>query len=199
MDFLNRTVQHQAAGPAPDAVELPTGPRRNPQAGRGREDKFTYWTRIGSGFMLVIVALLVATLAWLIFTATPASQDRYVDPSKLQAVFLNNGQVYFGNIEGINKDYVLLTNVYYLQTSSTNGSASSQASNISLVKLGCELHRPFDRMVINATQVTFWENLQANGQVAQAVSQWEQQHPNGQQCSQVPSSQSNPQTQSTTK
>lgn len=54
--------------------------------------------------------------------------------------------------------------------------------NVTLVKLGCELHEPFDKMVINRDQVTFWENLQDSGQVAEAVKTFKQQNPNGQKC-----------------
>jgi hypothetical protein len=55
-------------------------------------------------------------------------------------------------------------------------------TSVSLVKLGCELHEPFDKMLINRDQVTFWENLQDGGQVAKAVSTFEKQNPNGQKC-----------------
>jgi hypothetical protein len=50
------------------------------------------------------------------------------------------------------------------------------------VKLGCELHAPFDQMVINRDQVTFWENLQDDGQVAKAVATFKKENPNGQKC-----------------
>jgi hypothetical protein len=38
-------------------------------------------------------------------------------------------------------------------------------------------------MVINQSQVIFWENLKADGQVAKAVAQFQKQNPNGQDCS----------------
>jgi hypothetical protein len=37
-------------------------------------------------------------------------------------------------------------------------------------------------MVINQSQVIFWENLKTDGQVAQAVKKYKEQNPNGQQC-----------------
>jgi hypothetical protein len=37
-------------------------------------------------------------------------------------------------------------------------------------------------MLINREQVTFWENLKSDGQVAKAVAEWVKQNPNGQQC-----------------
>jgi len=190
MDFMNRgslTQQPQRmAAPAP-AEHAEHAPSRK----RGKEDMLTLGSRIGTNAILFIVALLVAAVVWFIYTSSPASQGKYVDASKLQAVFLNTGQVYFGNIKAFNKDYVVLGNVYYLQSSSTSASSSSNSNqNVSLVKLGCELHRPYDTMVINTTQVTFWENLKADGQVAKAVAQFVQQNPNGQKCSETPASNS---------
>jgi hypothetical protein len=91
--------------------------------------------------------------------------------------------VYFGNIQTLNNQYFVLGNVYYLQSASTDATKTTAAnSNISLVKLGCELHQPFDQMVINRDQVTFWENLKKDGQVAKAVADFKTKYPNGQTC-----------------
>jgi hypothetical protein len=192
MDFMNRVTQNQQptrVASSPDSVDLP--PNRVKAEERhshdNRHDNFAKWSRWGSNVLLVVVALLIAAVAWLIYSASPTSEYTYVDPSKLQAVFLNTGQVYFGNVQVLNNDYLVLTNVYYLQnnSSSTSSTSSSSNQNVSLVKLGCELHMPYDRMVINTSEVTFWENLQAGGQVAKAVASYQKDHPNGQQnCSQ---------------
>jgi hypothetical protein len=117
------------------------------------------------------------------------SEASYVANNRLQAVFLNTGQVYFGNVTRLNNNYLVLTNIFYLQTSSNSSSSSSSNSsssantNVTLVKLGCEIHAPLDQMVINRSSVTFWENLSSSGQVAKAVSTWEKNNPNGQKCS----------------
>ena len=177
MDFMGRTVpsQQPARMPAPEQGE----PMRS---GSKRHDKYDWLTRgsrIATNALLFIVALLVAAVVWFIYSSSPASQSRYVDSSKLQAVFLNTGQVYFGNVRSFNQSYLVLTNVYYLQSSNSTGSSSSSSNqNVSLVKLGCELHKPLDQMVVNTTQVTFWENLQTDGQVAKAVSDYNKQNPN---------------------
>jgi len=115
----------------------------------------------------------------------------YVNTKTEQAVFLTNGQVYFGRVTAINSRFVDLQGVYYLnvnqqvqpnQKDATTNAANSNQS-VSLVKLGCELHGPLDQMIINRDQVTFWENLKTDGQVSKAISQWVQQNPKGQQCS----------------
>jgi hypothetical protein len=180
MDFTNREIKPQSA--APGAV---TG-----SSGRKSKDKGK-WGRIGLVASVAVIAIMIVGLIGLVATNDGSNNEsKYVDSKKLQAVFLNTGQVYFGNIKSLNKNYFVLSNIYYLQTAS-NGAAASSNSNVTLVKLGCELHEPFDQMVINSDQVTFWENLQDNGQVAKAVSSFKQQNPQGQKCADQSSSSSN--------
>jgi len=196
MDFINRvtptqTQQPQHAATAPGSVELPDRGKADEKRKWGKHDVFERWSRLGSNVLLFVVALLIATVAWLIFTASPASQSSYINTTKLQAVFLNTGQVYFGNIKALNSDYIVLDNIYYLQTNSSSSTSTSSTANqnVSLVKLGCELHKPYDQMIINNSEITFWENLQSGGQVAQAVASYQKAHPNGQvSCTQQSSS-----------
>ncbi len=171
MDFAaNRGVQPQTVAP---------GGHTGGTSKRG-EDR-SQWAKVSTVVLAgAVVVLLVALVAFLGFGNNTNDESKYVDTTKLQAVFLNTGQVYFGNVKTLNSRYFVLTNIYYLQTSQAS---STSSTSVSLVKLGCELHEPFDQMVINRTQVTFWENLQDNGQVAKAVSTFEKQNPNGQKCS----------------
>lgn len=121
---------------------------------------------------VVVLALLIAggIAAWMKFAPSTA-----VNPEKYQAVFLINDQVYFGKIDSISSDTLVMKNIYYLQSSSTQqdvGQATSETkdqSNVSLVKLGDELHAPEDSMQINMDQVLFWENLRDEGKVSQAI------------------------------
>jgi len=181
MDFSNRSTQPQAVAPS-NHVTTTTPPATSNKKG-GRLDKGK-WARISTvtlfGAAIVLLIALVASIAF----STNDNENKYVDTSKLQAVFLGTGQVYFGNIKALNDKYFVLTNIYYLQTSSSSTSTTATAANtsVSLVKLGCELHEPYDQMVINRSQVTFWENLQSDGQVAKAVTAFEKANPNGQKC-----------------
>jgi len=202
MDFMDRSVPNQQPSRMAAAQEPVEPPRAERGRRREKSDWLTQGSRVATNVLLFVVALLVAAVVWFIYSSSPDSQSKFVDSSKLQAVFLNTGQVYFGNVKSFNKDYLVLSNVYYLQSSNSSSASSSTNSNqnVSLVKLGCELHKPYDEMVVNTTEVTFWENLQADGQVAKAVTQFEKQNPNGQTCSSQPSSSdsSNPQTQAST-
>jgi hypothetical protein len=179
MDFSSRNVQSPAVNPSAQS-SVPSSPGNK----RSKTDK-SKWSRIGTVALVVAVAILLGGLIALTAFGGDKSEATYVDTSKLQAVFLNTGQVYFGNVKALNTKYFVLTNIYYLQTSNSSGSSSASSSsntNVTLVKLGCELHQPYDQMVINTDQVTFWENLQSDGQVAKAVATFQKDNPNGQKC-----------------
>jgi hypothetical protein len=191
MDFSNRDVPSPAAAPGAQPAAAGTSGHSSSHNKKNKLDRGK-WGRVGFVAMVAaIVILLVALSAAL--ANSPKGENQYVDSTKLQAVFLNTGQVYFGSVKTLNSKYFVLTNIYYLQTSNSTaaGASSSTANNnVTLVKLGCELHQPYDQMVINSSQVTFWENLQDNGQVAKAVSTFQKQNPNGQKCADQSSSSS---------
>ncbi|HEV7455023.1 MAG TPA: hypothetical protein VGO07_07225 [Candidatus Saccharimonadales bacterium] len=148
------------------------------------------WLRLVWVGLLFAATIVIVLIAFMFYNSSPKAEANFVDTTKQQAVFLTNGQVYFGKVSEVNKQYLTLNNIYYLnvnqqvQPNQKDASGNSAANNsISLVKLGCELHGPADQMVINREQVTFWENLKSDGQVSKAISQWVQQNPNGQKCS----------------
>lgn len=186
MDFSNRSTQPQPV--APSAHVTPGGPQVVNKKGN-RADK-SKWYRISTVVLVAVVVVLIIALAVFFAGNNGDNESSYVDTNKLQAVFLESGQVYFGNIKSINDRYAVLTNIFYLQTSGSGSStaSTSSSSSVSLVKLGCELHMPYDQMVINQNQITFWENLQSDGQVAKAVATFEKENPNGQKCSDQSSS-----------
>ncbi len=199
MDFTGRGSQ--PAQPAATGSQY-SGSSSN--AGNGKKTKANKernWARWGAGLLgLLLLVLVVAVIVFVAFGGKKESS--YIDDSKMQAVFLQTGQVYFGKIKSLQGNYIELENIYYLQTSSTDSASTTNSNaNVSLVKLGCELHAPYDRMVINRDQVTFWENLQDDGQVAKAVATFQKDNPNGQKCSDqssAPNSSSNVQGTSNT-
>ena len=194
MDFTGRSSQ--PAQPAASGAQFSGTNNTNGSAKHAKASRRPSWQRWGAGGLgLLLVALVVALIVFVGLSNTN-SESGYVDKNKLQAVFLNTGQVYFGKVKTLNGKYIVLNNIYYLQTSSTGTSTTTTTANtsVSLVKLGCELHEPYDQMVINRDQVTFWENLQDNGQVAKAVATFVKDNPNGQKCtdqSAAPNSTSN--------
>jgi hypothetical protein len=187
MEFnVNRGSQPAAARPAQAAAAGVTGSGKPHKMGGFGNPK---WIRVIWITLLFAVTFLIAAIALLLYFGGP-KESNLIDNKKEQAVFLTNGQVYFGKVGEVNKSYLTLSNIYYLNVNQqvqpnqkdANGNSNSANNSISLVKLGCELHGPVDRMVINRDQITFWENLKDDGQVSKAIAQWVQQNPNGQKC-----------------
>ncbi|MBW4061710.1 hypothetical protein HJC99_04035 [Candidatus Saccharibacteria bacterium] len=131
---------------------------------------------------VVAIILILSGLAFLINYGAGAlaaiTADSAVKGKEYQALFLTNGQVYFGKLSHTDSSYVKLTNIYYLQVQQSvqpSSSASSSAANqqVSLAKLGGELHGPEDAMYVSRAQVLFWENLKTDGKVTQAINNYQ--------------------------
>ena len=186
MEWMNRG---QGQGqPVGQAAHHSTAPTAAPSAKKqlGGLGSWGAMRFVQVALLFSVTILLVASVWFLALGDKNTAESKYVDSSKLQAVFLNGGQVYFGDINNLNGKYLSMSNIYYLRVNQQvqpNQSTTATGSNdVSLVKLGCELHGPTDNMVINREQVIFWENLKDDGQVAKAVKEYQTQNPNGQKC-----------------
>lgn len=121
--------------------------------------------------LIVIIVVFLALGGFFVWQKKNAIQG--IETNHYQAVFLTNGQVYFGKIAGFDGKYLLLDSIYYLQAPQQNVQPTDkdkqQQTQLSIVKLGNELHGPEDRMHIAKDQVLFWENLKDDGKVVQAI------------------------------
>lgn len=192
MDFANRNAQHRASAPSAATTSAANRPAEEGKKGsRFSRLRHGSWLKVGALILLFGgTVLIVAMLLGVSVGGIGGNEAGYVNKKQMQAVFVNvngtnGGQVYFGNIRDMTKDYIHLTNVYYIQNQTpaqNTAQAESQAYN--LVKLGCELHGPEDQMLINRNQVFFWENLKNDSQVAQKAAEFVKNNPNGQNCAQ---------------
>ncbi|HET7320473.1 MAG TPA: hypothetical protein VFI84_02715 [Candidatus Saccharimonadales bacterium] len=108
--------------------------------------------------------------------------DKYVgtqiNADENQAVFLSTGQVYFGKITHLTPDTMTLEHIYYLNgNGSFDKTSQSTSGNVSLVKLGNELHKPEDKMIIETKNVEFWENIKNDSEVSKAIASYEKNNP----------------------
>ena len=85
--------------------------------------------------------------------------------ARYQAVFLSNGQTYFGRYIDRIGPYVKVERAYYIQT---NAPADDQTPPESrLIKRGNELHQPLPYVLIPKTAILFIEDLRADSPVGQ--------------------------------
>lgn len=150
-----------------------------PQASTPRH-RFSKWfhPNIESKLLvgLLVTSAVVALLAFFVTGISALVANSPIKGNQYQAVFLSNGQVYFGKITDIDGGYMVLEDIYYLQVDQQiqpeRGASSSQQPQVQLIQLGDELHGPESEMFISTDQIVFWENLKGEGQVVQAINKF---------------------------
>ena len=117
--------------------------------------------RVGGLFVLV-VALFAATFAfvrWWDFTMPTLGSARY------QAVFLANGQTYFGHYIDRLGPYAKIEDAFYIQQTPAADDQSTPESKI--VRRGSELHQPLPSVLIPKSAILFIEDLRPDAGVGQ--------------------------------
>lgn len=165
---INRPNQQRV----PRAGTSPPGPSPRPQNNHSTQTPPTplhyNHPRKSKKVLLIAVLLLLAFAAIFALWRQLSSQ---VMTNRYQAVFLNNGQVYFGKLHDYYGSRPYMTEVYYFQSNGQSGVTAAQQSGGSqlLVKLGQEIHAPENKLILNKDSIVFVENLTDNGKVTEAI------------------------------
>ena len=115
----------------------------------------------GLGFLPLPLLFLVAGL--LLSGCSGGNDLSFL--TEYQAVFLDNGQVFFGKLGDVSSEYATLRDVYYIQHQVDP--EKKEARNL-LVRLGSEWHAP-DFMRINARHIVLIEPVAPDSRVAQLI------------------------------
>lgn len=115
--------------------------------------------------IIITLAVVVIILGLVLIFKKPSSENLW-NREAWQAVFLDNNQVYFGKIDSVSGDSFVLKNVFYLQSNEADKSGNT---TLNLIKLGSEFHGPTDEMVINKSNILFWENLKSDSKVVMTI------------------------------
>jgi hypothetical protein len=126
----------------------------------------------------IILLAVVAALAYLLLSGRIFGSGRFSE-NNWQAVFLSTGEVYFGHVLNEKSDPVLLRDIFYLQSKQSlqqaqagEIAASANQNELSLVKLGNELHGPIDEMRINRSHILYMETLKTESLVVKSIEQY---------------------------
>ncbi len=104
--------------------------------------------------------------------------------SEYSAVFLSNNQVYFGKVSDLNSEFATLKEVYYLKVQNSlvpsqegdvkveSKDAPQQKNELTLIKMGNELHGPTDEIKINNKHILYIEALKTDSKVVKAISDY---------------------------
>jgi hypothetical protein len=121
----------------------------------------------------IVVVIIIAVIAagfWAMQQGWFMSGNQGV-----KAVFLENGQVYFGKIVRETSQEIQLADVYYIQVqdqqqpATTEGGQPTTISVPTLTKRGDELHKPYGTLRLNKQHIVAIENVGPDSQVAQEI------------------------------
>lgn len=145
--------------------------KETPVENSGNRNKSSWFKKVLKAFG--IVAILAAVVLVVFFGRDIFSKIFKNNNQPYSAVFLTNGQVYFGKMTENNQSEITLNNVYYIQVD--QNATKEEITNtlnqarFNLVKLGNELHGPTDELFINRSQVVFYEYLRDDSKVVESI------------------------------
>ena len=140
-------------------------------------------------FVIAAGALYFVKPEWLGKKATspitsPTTKISDAKASEYSAVFISNNQVYFGKISDLNAEFATLKEVYYLKVQNSlvppqegdvkveNKDQSQQKNELTLIKMGNELHGPTDEIKINNKNILYVEALKIDSKVVKAINDY---------------------------
>ena len=109
---------------------------------------------------VVLLAGSFAFVHYWDFVLTPL-----IGHAKYQAVFLTNGQTYFGRYLDRFGPYAKIEDAFYIQQQPSP--QEGQQGELKLVRRGSELHQPDAEMLVPKSAILFVEDLRPDSQVAQ--------------------------------
>ncbi len=182
MDFANRGNRPTGTPQQPAGQQEQPTQSFQPVNNEKKKEKLSIG-KIATVILLVFTVLIVVASILMIATAEKdkggASETAVIQTDKYQALFLDSqdGQVYFGKLAIYNDDLYELKDIYYVRVETPvqpEGAeqAATPQQNISLAKLGNELHGPQDVMYVARDKVLYWENLKDDGQVVKAITEY---------------------------
>ena len=123
--------------------------------------------------IIVALAIVVIILAGAYFLGF--NKMMFGSNTGYKAIFLTNGQVYFGKITRETSRDIYISDVYYIQVqdqvqpATTEGEQPKTVQVPTLLKRGDELHRPYGSMRINRDQMVVIENVGADSKILQQI------------------------------
>lgn len=140
-----------------------------------KKKRRTSW--LGSALVLLLVLLLAGGV--FVWKQVDASNTG-INGKRYQAVFLSNGQHYFGKLKVLNSETYALKDVYYLEqvdgSTQADLDSTAQQTTATLKKLGeTEAHGPEDTIFVPKQQVLLYENLKDDSQVVKLIDEHKQQ------------------------
>ncbi|HNQ65221.1 MAG TPA: hypothetical protein PK842_05245 [Smithella sp.] len=125
--------------------------------------------------IMVLLSIIVFVLGLVCIQGCQQNENPKFQ-NEYQAVLLTTGQVFFGKVEFVGTDYVLLKDVFYIR--SVANPDTKQVSN-TLIRKGNEIHGA-DQTYINARHIIMIEPVSPQSPLAGRIKELQSQKPQGQ-------------------
>jgi len=133
-----------------------------------------YGIRSGaSKWRMMLIGVVILTALTLAGCEKQTTGGNLTFTTEYQAVFMENGQVFFGKLQNAGSPYPLLKSVFYIRQ---QVNPETKELRQVLLRRANELHKP-DQMYINAGHIAIIEPVAADSQVARLIKEAEAQKP----------------------
>ncbi|MFH1233276.1 MAG: hypothetical protein V1649_01335 [Patescibacteria group bacterium] len=128
---------------------------------------------------LVVFVLVFLIIGWTVYCLFLKNHTIFNKTAKSQiwyAVKLVNNETFYGQIEDVKTDPIVMANVYYnydQDKDKDNQKKITETTNLRLVKRGKETHGPVGTMDLVRSQVLFMEPLKDDSKVLHAILEYE--------------------------
>ena len=120
-------------------------------------------------FMTILVLLFV-------FSGCAKSDQKIKIDTEYKAVFLDNGQIFFGRLEEVGPSYIMLKDIFYVQSQVIQQEKDKKEVRNILIKRGNEWHGP-DLMYVTTRHIVVIEPVSPTSRVAQLIKEAKAQKP----------------------
>lgn len=164
----NNTERSYSQQPSLREGEQQVPRQKNSMGVRGRSKRGKKWL-----FVLVLLLVVGVLGYWWrpIFSSLPRLP--FFGGDVYHAVFLENGDVYFGKLSKKGSPFVLLRDAYYLkvseQSQKTQDGKQISVPDLKLIKIGGEFHKPTDEIELERGHILFIQELQDDSAVIKVI------------------------------
>jgi hypothetical protein len=119
--------------------------------------------------------MTILVLLFLVFGCAKSDQKIKID-TEYKAVFLDNGQIFFGRLEEVGPSYIMLKDIFYVQSQVIQQEKDKKEVRNILIKRGNEWHGP-DLMYVTTRHIVVIEPVSPTSRVAQLIKEAKAQKP----------------------
>jgi len=119
--------------------------------------------------------MTIFALLFLVFGCAKSDQKIKID-TEYKAVFLDNGQIFFGRLEEVGPSYIMLKDIFYVQSQVIQQEKDKKEVRNILIKRGNEWHGP-DLMYVTTRHIVVIEPVSPTSRVAQLIKEAKAQKP----------------------